>query len=55
MCHITAHARQWLEEHGEGGASYEDTDPAAVETGGMVDDSMSGNTIGGYKATLSSM
>lgn len=46
------HARQYLQEHGDYGER--DVEPDAVETGGMVDDSMSGNTIGGYKATISS-
>ncbi|KAG8953408.1 hypothetical protein FRC04_002250 [Tulasnella sp. 424] len=40
-------SRQYLE------GDTASTEPAPVETGGMVDDSMSGNTIGGYKATLS--
>ncbi|KAG8919858.1 hypothetical protein FRC01_001067, partial [Tulasnella sp. 417] len=41
------HSRQYLEQDAA------NAEPAPVETGGMVDDSMSGNTIGGYKATLS--
>ncbi|KIO30689.1 hypothetical protein M407DRAFT_242089 [Tulasnella calospora MUT 4182] len=41
------HSRQYLEQDAAS------TEPAPVETGGMVDDSLSGNTIGGYKATLS--
>ncbi|KAG8894699.1 hypothetical protein FRC00_008565, partial [Tulasnella sp. 408] len=41
------HSRQYLEQDAAS------TEPAPVETGGMVDDSMSGNTIGGYKATIS--